>query len=592
MAGAIRIHKPNGREVLSDPFYYLNNFQVVVSSLEERYQDLLSTEERQFIAQFGSLPKTSRALLVRMVMREGAIFRCKRLNYLEIGETSLAVAPLLEAGWVEEGPALDVNQLQRLLTKTELLRYFALSRPYHKLKKAGIVALLRARYPESKPVRAWCRESTEPVYRLVVDALCERFRLMFFGNFHQDWSEFVLRDLGIFAYERIPAAMQSLPFLTRVHIDAFHRLYRCRRWLDEGVALDKVVEAIPHAMDDCDWLEDRRQKLLFQIAGAYERRGEATAALAGYSTCTYRGARMRTIRLRARAHEWEMARELSVIAQQNPENEAERHQLRRLLPRLNKRLGLPHREACDSPCLSSFEMNVDAANNDCKVEYYVRDRLAQETEANTTVHYVENGLVNSLFGLLCWTAIFAPIRGAFFHDFQQGPADLASDHFHRRRHREFAGCFAELESDRYKATIRQRFIAKAGIQCPFIGWKLLNKRLLDSALTCFPAAHLRLWFEWILGDIRENRAGFPDLVQFWPQEQRYRMIEVKGPGDRLQDNQRRLLEFCTYHRMPVSICYVRRSADGEEALNGSSSAGRDARQSPRWPHGRRRRSFD
>jgi hypothetical protein len=58
--------------------------------------------------------------------------------------------------------------------------------------------------------------------------------------------------------------------------------------------------------------------------------------------------------------------------------------------------------------------------------------------------------------------------------------------------------------------------------------------------------------------VEENRSGFPDLVQFWPDQNRYRMIEVKGPGDRLQDNQRRFLEFCVAHDMPVSVCYVRR----------------------------------
>jgi len=30
------------------------------------------------------------------------------------------------------------------------------------------------------------------------------------------------------------------------------------------------------------------------------------------------------------------------------------------------------------------------------------------------------------FGLLCWPAIFAPVAGAFFHDYQTGPADLSS----------------------------------------------------------------------------------------------------------------------------------------------------------------------
>jgi hypothetical protein len=68
---------------------------------------------------------------------------------------------------------------------------------------------------------------------------------------------------------------------------------------------------------------------------------------------------------------------------------------------------------------------------------------------------------------------------------------------------------------------------------------------------------LRLWFEWIVRDSHENRAGFPDLVQFWPTEARYRLIEVKGPGDKLQDNQRRLLEYCCAHHLPVSVCRVR-----------------------------------
>ena len=70
---------------------------------------------------------------------------------------------------------------------------------------------------------------------------------------------------------------------------------------------------------------------------------------------------------------------------------------------------------------------------------------------------------------------------------------------------------------------------------------------------------------WILRDVVDNRAGFPDLVQFWPDETRYRLVEVKGPGDRLQDNQRRFLEFCAAHGMPVFVCQVRERAAVLEA---------------------------
>jgi len=48
----------------------------------------------------------------------------------------------------------------------------------------------------------------------------------------------------------------------------------------------------------------------------------------------------------------------------------------------------------------------------------------------------------------------------------------------------------------------------------------------------------------------------PDLIQLWPGEQRYRMIEVKGPGDRLQDNQKRWIEFALRQQIPLAVCYV------------------------------------
>jgi hypothetical protein len=551
-----QLKEPRPRVVLPDPYYYLSNFETVIASLNERYADLWSDEERQFFATFRELPKASRALLVRMVMRQGVLFRASRLKYSEIGEMVAAVVPLVQAGWVDDEPQLEVGELQRLITKAELLHYFPWSRPYRNLWKSDLVAMLRGQYPESRSFRAWCRDSSDRAYQLLVAPVCERLRLMFFGNFHQDWSEFVLRDLGLFAYEKIPSSLQSRPFGTRAQVDAFEQLYLCEQWLGTGVALDQVIAAIPVPIADSDWLERRRQKLLFQVGQAAERAGDSKLALAIYSTCTHRGAVVRTIRLLERAEEREIARDLCLAALGTLENEAELEQLGRLLPRLNRKLGVAVRLSRRPPKVPAFEIVVDRPS-EFSVEYCALDHLKQTGEGHSSIHYVENGLVNSLFGLLCWKAIFAPIPGAFFHEFQYGPADLSSGYFFERRSQEFADCFKELESDEYKRTIRRVFAEKTGIQSPFVVWRLLRKPLLDSALACIPAAHLRILFEWIVRDVRDNRAGFPDLVQFWPLERRYRMVEVKGPGDRLQDNQRRLLEYCVSYAMPVSVCHVR-----------------------------------
>ena len=47
------------------PFYYLDNFELVLDWVRSRYDDILLEHERQFIADFFTLPQTSRALFVR-----------------------------------------------------------------------------------------------------------------------------------------------------------------------------------------------------------------------------------------------------------------------------------------------------------------------------------------------------------------------------------------------------------------------------------------------------------------------------------------------------------------------------------------------
>ncbi len=172
------------------------------------------------------------------------------------------------------------------------------------------------------------------------------------------------------------------------------------------------------------------------------------------------------------------------------------------------------------------------------VEFATRDFL---TQPEAPVHYVENALINSLFGLLCWEVIFLPLPGAFFHEFHAAPADIYSPDFFRRREREFAARFAQLHTGEYRDTIFDTFARKAGIQSAFVSWGWITEELLTAAVDCLPPEHLEHCFRRIVRDVKTNRAGFPDLIQFWPRERRYRMIEVKGPGDRLQDNQIRWL---------------------------------------------------
>ena len=183
--------------------------------------------------------------------------------------------------------------------------------------------------------------------------------------------------------------------------------------------------------------------------------------------------------------------------------------MERALTRLARQLGqpLPGKAKPIPPARIDLSLPRPEAQS---VEFAVKAHLH---EPDAPVHYVENSLICSLFGLLCWQAIFAPVPGAFFHPFHTAPVDLFSADFHTQREELFASCMAHLDSDAYKQVIRDNYTAKFGIQSPFVFWAALDQTLLEQALDCLPAAHLRAWFKRLLVDIKANRAGMPDLIQ-------------------------------------------------------------------------------
>ncbi|QAX85136.1 nuclease [Pseudomonas sp. DTU12.3] len=538
---------------LDDPFYYLNNFRQVLDWLELRYADVMSETEHGFIRDFKALPKASQGLLVRMVMRKGVHFRAGKLNYPEIGDIAHAAQSLLAHGWLDECAPLAMAELFDVLLKAEILQAFSEFIEQPKGRKDDWLPLLAEQFSDARSLRDWAPQLTERLFSLTIMDLCDRLRLMFFGNLYQDWSEFVLADLGIFTYEKVEFCADSRGLRSREDVDACLFLHNCQLRFEAGEPLDSIVEQVSAVHFDNPWLQRRRGKVLFQIGQYCERISEFAPALSIYRDCAYPGARLRMIRVLERCGEYALGLQLGTLAEQAPESAAEQQGLQRIMPRLRRKLGGPPLKRTVAKPVERLDLQLLRSDPGLSVEFYVQAHLHDD---DGPVHYVENSLINSLFGLLCWPAIFAPLPGAFFHPFQRGPVDLLNEDFQPRRAALFQACLDELDDDRYASTIRQRFAEKWGIQSPFVFWGALSEPLLEQALACLPAEHLKHWFQRLLLDIKANRAGMPDLIQFWPQEKTYRMIEVKGPGDRLQDNQLRWLEFCHEHQMPVAVCYV------------------------------------
>jgi len=550
---------------LENPLYYLENMDLLVGWVADHHQDLLNQREQARLAEFAALNTGPRALLTRLVMRTGELFRADKLRYPELPETEReALAVLRRDGWLDDDPELTLAEVFRLFTLAELRPMFGSWLEQQGLPKTLGKAQMREQlaeaFPKARPLRSWLGETdmagTGAVVRLREMPLFDRLRLMFFGNLRQSWTDFVLVELGVQQFEPVPFTPESRAFRQRAEVDTYLLMHHCREQLDEGVPAAEVWPQVPPAPDN-PWLASRRNRLLLELGRQAERQGERELALEAWAASGHREARLKQLRLLERMKRFEQAWTLACEWQNDTLNDAEAQGLARLLKRLAPKVGAQRPEPPAVPALREFTVTLPKPAGGT-VELAALSHLGTD---DAPVFYVENTLVNALFGLLCWPVIFRPLPGAFFHPFHIGPADLTREDFVSRRQAAFEECFRLLDDGGYRQTIIETYRQKQGIANPFVIWPVLDEDLLTLALDCIPPRHLERLFRRLLNNIKEHRSGFPDLIRLIPgathTDARYEMIEVKGPGDRLQDHQVRWLEFFAREGMPASVCYVR-----------------------------------
>ncbi|GFE87769.1 VRR-NUC domain-containing protein [Steroidobacter agaridevorans] len=534
---------------LTDALYYLRNFRQAIQWVVERNDDLLSPAERQFAADLNSLPIAAQALLARLSMRRGDLFRQSKIRYAEIDPLADAVQALAEMGWLDPRPVLALQEVFRLSTRAELGMRFG--ERIGRMNKQDAYDALVAEQGADRPFQDWLN-TNEAVYHVSIAPLVLQFRLLHFGNFYQEWHEYTLAYLQVFKYEPVPLDLASRPFQSREDIEFFYALYRCYEVMGEGAKLPEALEILPNAPPAQDWLRRRWDRLRYHLGQIAEREEDPRAALLMYRDNTQPDARIRQVRVLERLERDEEALVTARALIEERSSELIVQRATRIVARIERRQGIkPMKRAAQAAWVSTrLRLSPDPER---RVEMLVQEHLSR---IDAPVHYVENSLICSLFGLLCWEAIFLPVRGAFFHPFQSGPADLGCPEFVARRRSTFNLCLQHLETGEHATIILRTFTEKYGTSAPFVHWFALDEPLLQLALTCIPAEHLKLYFARLLDDLSENATGFPDLVQFFPATLTYKLIEVKGPGDRPQDNQRRWLSYFASQQLPVEVCQV------------------------------------
>lgn len=258
------------------PFYYLHNFHQVLQWVQHASSDLLEPEHVQCGHRFGHASQPAQALLVRLLMRKGPVFRIDKLRYAEIENLEEAVQELAACELIETDPELDLETLFAVHTVPELRRLFS-ELPATGRKSDYLEWIGQTQGEQARPFTQWCTDPglQAPTLRLSPQVMhwAQRLQLLFFGNHYQDWSEFVLSDLGLYRYETVVLDQASRAFRHNEDVRLYETLSELRDAQDEADPdlWAQRFAAVQAVETDSDWLQRRKAKTLFQLGQQAER---------------------------------------------------------------------------------------------------------------------------------------------------------------------------------------------------------------------------------------------------------------------------------------------------------------------------------
>ncbi|WP_045419594.1 VRR-NUC domain-containing protein [Vibrio campbellii] len=527
------------------PDYYLDNFFKLTQHATEWYSDLLTKDEHQWLSAFGSLNKPAQCLLVRLYSRKGCWFRSDKLNYQEIENIQSALDELSDHDFVSLSPDLTTQELAaNLLTKPEIVTLY----PEHpkSLKKEALVACLSEERFELFEALDFT------VIKLNSAHMIDVLLTLFFANTHQDLSQFVLDDLGLHQFEQYQLSKTRRFFESREQIDRLIELsqlsnlyWQCDR--KQKANLDILIEAMPEQVEHRCYVDRKREHMINDIARDYERINELEVAIALFETTTLTPSRERRARIYDKLEQNELFSDIVTEMLTHPIDVSEFEVAQKLEQRVKRKQGLKVPRATKPKC-NEYHIELDLSQQ--RVELATK---AHFESLGWTVFYSENTLLNSLLGLTLWDAIFAPIEGAFINAYQHRPLDLYHADFADKRKQLIDNALEQVQQGNTQALF-DKYRDKVGISNPFVSWAYVNEELISLALEHIPNALLVELFNVQLSDLKLYRNGMPDLIAF--KDGKFEWIEVKGPGDKLQDNQWRWIKEFNRLNVPFSVCYV------------------------------------
>ncbi|KAF8630450.1 hypothetical protein AX17_005427 [Amanita inopinata Kibby_2008] len=168
--------------------------------------------------------------------------------------------------------------------------------------------------------------------------------------------------------------------------------------------------------------------------------------------------------------------------------------------------------------------------------------------------HAETRILTTVFSLLFWDIIFADIPGAFETPYQIAPLDLAEDTFYHARKDSIEARLEEISNGQARDILERH--GDQQTMCIGVRWDICERPDLVEIVECLGGCTLSLICRLFCEDYGGRSSGVPDLIVWNAGQGICKFVEVKGPGDRPQENQKLWFDSLLRAGALVEICHI------------------------------------
>ncbi|EFJ10355.1 hypothetical protein SELMODRAFT_427181 [Selaginella moellendorffii] len=520
---------------------YQQNFLYMLQVVLERDLHLFTSDEIELLEAFRSISSDGQRLFVRLAQR-------KERRYL-VFDADVNSSELLEHLTVQELKDLAVNS--KIMIKSATLS----------LKKIQLITAIRdALISLHFNLTALIREATGPCIRIAetLEVLLWRLQRLFFLNGEQEFHVFLLVDIGRIKYPSYRCARTMPVFASREDFLAYEQHPFLARFSAAWVYATICTVA-------ASFLEKER------------RYAEAINLLKQLLSMQYCPGRRGywTLRLSIDLEHLQRLEESLLVAENGLNDFNVRGGDRIALQRRVLRLGKPPRRWKVPPYAALLKKKhkvvtimgrpLNNANGmksrfygydgqQCSVEDLALQYYAGEDGGGWKGVHSESGIWLTLFGLLMWDVIFSDVPDVFQTPFQTAPLDLCTDSFYPVRSSLIESRLQAIRDGGARQLVAETWAEHYGTSCSGVNWEKYSLEDLQTITVCIGGPGLSVICKLLAEDHSNWTAGMPDLL-LW-KEKEARLAEVKGPGDRLSEQQVAWFLILSDANVPVELCKV------------------------------------